>query len=98
MDARCKSALAGTENKTRLHYFVMNELTPQQAMAMIEVRELLRLRDIDVDAMTDEEIVGFVNRGVQWIADMFPVHHPALNIILQMAQAKSMDATNTEAE
>jgi len=75
----------------------MNELTPQQAMAIIEVRELLRLRDIDVDAMTDEDIIGFVHRGVQWIADLFPVHHPALSIVLQMAATKSDDETNLAA-
>lgn len=69
----------------------MNELSVEQAMALVEVRELLRLRDIDVDAMTDEEVVGFVQRGVQWIADMFSCHHPALGVVQHMAQARPTD-------
>ncbi|MDF2441770.1 MAG: hypothetical protein JWN98_2754 [Abditibacteriota bacterium] len=76
----------------------MNGFTIEQAMALVEVRELLRLRDIDVDAMSDEEIIGFVHRGVQWIADMFPCHHPSLSIVQHMAQARSAPITDAADE
>ena len=69
----------------------MREFTPEQAMAMVEVRELLRLRNIDVDSMSDEEIIGFVRRGVQWIADTFSVHHPSLNVILHMKPSETSE-------
>jgi hypothetical protein len=61
------------------------ELTPEQAMALIEVRELLRSRDMDVDTMSDEEIVGFVNRAIRWLADVVEVHDPNFSILIRLA-------------
>jgi hypothetical protein len=72
------------------------ELTPEQAMALIEIRGLLRSRGIDVDAMTDEEVVGFVNRAIQWIADLVQTHEPVFNTILRLAQQQKTQPPNAE--
>ena len=69
----------------------MDELTVEQAIALIEVREVLRSCNIEVDTMTDEEIVGFVNRAITWLADIMPTEDPVFSVIIRMAQQPKND-------
>jgi hypothetical protein len=74
------------------------ELTVEQAMAIIEVRELLRSRGIEVDTMSDEEIVGFVNRAVHWIADLIDSHESSFTVIRRLAHEQNNAPPQTNAE
>jgi hypothetical protein len=65
--------------------------TVQEAMALIEVRALLRDRGIEVDSMTDEEVVGFVNRTIRWLADIVETHEPIFSLLIRMAHQKRND-------
>jgi hypothetical protein len=71
----------------------VDDLTPEQAIALIEVREVLRTCKIDVDVMSDEEIVSFVNRTIRWLADMVPTEDPVFSVIIKMANPNKDNQT-----
>lgn len=62
------------------------ELTTEQAVALVEVREMLREGGFDVDSQSDEQVIGAACK-VLALWQMAAQGEPQRNALLQMVQA-----------
>ena len=62
------------------------QLTAEEAMALIEIRAMLVSRGIEADTMSDEQVVVFANRAVEWLAPLIPPHEAPFEMMQRMAQ------------
>ena len=69
----------------------MDELTPGQAITIIEARELLRSQGVDVDAMSDAEVLGHAFQFANDLVATLQQLRATLGAIAQMQQAIESD-------
>lgn len=75
----------------------MNALSVEQAMALVEIRQVLRSIGMAVDGIEDGEIAAFLRDHmgnlVDWLGSAYVCSRPFLDAVAQVARINSVPQT-----